>query len=78
MPHIHDRPQQWYKLSKPSLWKSIPPLVKELCIKAFKAIKKQLRSSAFNGVLLTPAFTFDQNFSIGFKNGEYGGKYRHL
>ena len=37
----HDRHQQWYKLSKSSLWKSIPPPAEELNIKTFKAIKKQ-------------------------------------
>ncbi|KAG0761293.1 hypothetical protein G6F16_003275 [Rhizopus arrhizus] len=42
MPHIqHDRHQQWYKLSKFLLWKSIPLPVEELSIKTFKAIKKQ-------------------------------------
>ncbi|KAG0745605.1 hypothetical protein G6F64_005168 [Rhizopus arrhizus] len=30
------------------------------------------RPSAVDGTLLTPAFTFDQNSSIGFKKGEYG------
>jgi hypothetical protein len=37
----HDRHQQWYKLSKSSLWKSIPPSVKELNIKVFRTIRKQ-------------------------------------
>ncbi|KAG1548195.1 hypothetical protein G6F49_009974 [Rhizopus delemar] len=42
MPHIqNDRHQQWYKLSKSSLWKIMPPPVEELSLKAFKAIKKQ-------------------------------------
>ncbi|KAG1040607.1 hypothetical protein G6F43_012255 [Rhizopus delemar] len=42
IPHIqHDRHQQWYKLSKSSLWKIMPPPVEELSLKAFKAIKKQ-------------------------------------
>ncbi|KAG1053710.1 hypothetical protein G6F43_004228 [Rhizopus delemar] len=42
MPHIqHDRHQQWYKLSKSSLWKRMPPPVEEVSTKAFKTIKKQ-------------------------------------
>lgn len=30
------------------------------------------------GSLFTPNFTYDQNPSIGFKKGVYGGRYRHL
>ncbi|KAG0933596.1 hypothetical protein G6F57_010569 [Rhizopus arrhizus] len=42
MPYIqHDRHQQWYKLSKFSLWKIILPPVEELNIKIFKAIRIQ-------------------------------------
>ncbi|KAI7866878.1 hypothetical protein BDF14DRAFT_1727516, partial [Spinellus fusiger] len=33
-------------------------------------IRSVRRSSAVNGVLLTPAFIFDQNSSIGFKKEE--------
>jgi hypothetical protein len=36
------------------------------------------RSSAVNAFRLTPAFTFDQDFSMGFKKGEYGRRYKHL
>ena len=41
-------------------------------------IRSLNRSSVFSAFLLMPAFTFDQNSSIGFRNGEYGGKYKHL
>src|ERR1700757_1465486 len=36
------------------------------------------RSSAVNTFRLTPAFNFDQNPSIGCKNGEYDERYKHL
>ena len=70
MPHIqHGRYQQWYKLSKSSLWKSIPPPVEDLSLKTFKVFRKLLqhdlngRKHHKNPKLLSccrPTVSFDQ------------------